>query len=83
MCDRDHLECERWSAGISLLDVWAGVSAFTEGFFRQSSVTVKEHAWIEKSSAAAAVLSHFYGTRGAVMTFTIMTGLDGASIPRW
>ena len=34
LCDRDHLECERWSAGIGLLDVWAGVSAFTEGFFR-------------------------------------------------
>ena len=41
---------------ISLLDVWAGVSSFSEGFSAQSNVAVAEHAWIEKAPAAVHVL---------------------------
>ena len=41
---------------ISLLDVWAGVSSFSEGFSAQSIVAVAEHAWIEKAPAAVHVL---------------------------
>lgn len=41
---------------ISLLDVWAGVSSFSEGFLAQSNVAIAEHAWIEKAPAAVHVL---------------------------
>ena len=45
---------------ISLLDVWAGVSSFAEGFSSQEHVTVSEHAWIENAPAALAVLKAFH-----------------------
>ena len=38
----DNFECD-----ISHLDVWAGMSSFSDGFAKQSHVTVKESAWIE------------------------------------
>jgi site-specific DNA-cytosine methylase len=44
-----------------LLDVWAGVSSFSEGFYRQSHVTVKEFAWIEWAAEAAAALEMAHG----------------------
>ena len=44
---------------ISLLDVWAGVSSFHEGFSQQAYVTVAEAAWIEKEETAQLVLNEF------------------------
>jgi hypothetical protein len=35
------------SPNISLLDVWAGVSSFSEAWELQSHCSVAEHAWIE------------------------------------
>ena len=43
--------------GISLLDVWAGVSSFSDGFAEQAHVPVVEHAWIEKAPEAVALLT--------------------------
>ena len=37
---------------IALLDIWAGASAFTNAFGKQSLVQVMEHAWIEWDAAA-------------------------------
>lgn len=42
---------------ISHLDVWAGVSSFSDAFNKQSHVTVKSRAWIEYAPAAVALLS--------------------------
>ena len=47
---------------ISLLDVWAGVSSFAEGFSKQSIMTLNKHAWIECDSTAALLLEEFYPT---------------------
>ena len=35
---------------VNHLDVWVGVSSFSDGFRRQSHVTVAESAWIEYST---------------------------------
>ena len=48
--------------GISLLDVWAGVSAFSDGFGKQVHVPVLEQAWIENAPAAVALLTAAYAT---------------------
>ena len=47
--------------GISLLDVWAGISAFPDGFASQAHVPVLENAWIENASAAVSLLTACYG----------------------
>ena len=48
------------TTGISLLDVWAGVSAFSDGFSKQAHVPVMETVWIENAPAAIALLSAIY-----------------------
>jgi hypothetical protein len=61
--DEDFMLCDdEPNVAISLLDVWAGVSSFAEGFSKQSIVTVTKHAWIECGSAAALLLEEFYPT---------------------
>ena len=45
--------------GISHLDVWAGVSSFSDAFKRQSDVVVEETAWIEWAPAACMLLQSF------------------------
>ena len=45
--------------GVSHLDVWAGVSSFSDAFAKQSHVTVRESAWIEWAPAAVALLLAF------------------------
>ena len=45
---------------ISLLDVWAGMSSFSDGFTLQAHVPVCEIAWIENAPAAAALLTATY-----------------------
>lgn len=47
-------------AKVSLVDVWAGVSAFSEGFHDQSHVIVEEFAWIENALPAVLVLQAVY-----------------------
>jgi hypothetical protein len=54
---------------ISLLDVWAGVSSFAEGFARQAYVIVNDHAWIESAPAAVSVLNEFYKTAQSCTDF--------------
>ena len=55
-CDgSDTVECD-----ISHVDVWAGVSAFSDGFKRQSYVTVRQRAWVEWSPIAWIILQAFY-----------------------
>ena len=54
--------CDGPNVAISLLDVWAGVSSFVEGFSKQSIVTVTKHAWIECGPAAALLLEELYPT---------------------
>lgn len=57
-----HGECAGDSrVYVDLLDVWAGVSSFADGFSRQQHVAVKEHAWIEWSIVAGSLLSAIYG----------------------
>jgi hypothetical protein len=46
---------------ISLLDVWAGVSSFGQGFDLQSYVTVEDFSWIEKAAVAITVLTELHG----------------------
>ena len=46
--------------GIALLDVWAGVSSFSDGFSKQAHVPVLEQAWIENAPAAVALLTAAY-----------------------
>lgn len=45
---------------IAHVDVWAGVSAFSDGFSRQPYVAVKQRAWIEWSPVAWVLLNAFY-----------------------
>ena len=43
------VDCDKVTLGSddnALLDVWAGVSSFVDGFSRQGYVNVREHAWI-------------------------------------
>ena len=47
-------------AKVSLVDVWAGVSAFSEGFHDQSHVIVEEFSWIENALPAVLVLQAVY-----------------------
>ena len=57
-----HSECAgNAEVFIDLLNVWAGVSSFTDGFAKQQHVAVIEHAWIEWSTVAEALLSAVYG----------------------
>jgi site-specific DNA-cytosine methylase len=65
----DQAECaydvSKFIPTISLLDVWAGVSSFSEGFEAQSSVIVQDFAWVEKSTDAIDVLAERHGpTKG-------------------
>ena len=46
--------------GISLLDVWAGISSFFDGFSSQAHVPVLESAWVENAHAATALLAATY-----------------------
>ena len=46
--------------GLALLDVWAGISSFTDGFMKQAHVPVLEHAWIENAPPAIALLAACY-----------------------
>ena len=55
--------------GISLLDVWAGVSAFSDGFGKQVHVPVLEQAWIENAPAAVALLTATYATAKSCADF--------------
>ena len=58
------VDCDEVTHGtddIALLDVWAGVSSFSDGFSRQDYVNVREHAWIEWSYVAISLLSAVYG----------------------
>ena len=48
------------SVGISLLDVWAGISSFSNGFAAQAHVPVLQRAWIENAPAAIALLAATY-----------------------
>ena len=48
------------SFGISLLDVWAGISSFSDGFAAQAHVPVQQRAWIENAPAAIALLAATY-----------------------
>lgn len=48
------------NVGIALLDVWAGVSSFSDGFSQQAHVPVLEAAWIENAPAAVALLTAVY-----------------------
>ena len=48
------------SFGISLLDVWAGISSFSDGFATQAHVPVLQRAWIENAPAAIALLAAIY-----------------------
>jgi site-specific DNA-cytosine methylase len=45
---------------ITHVDVWAGVSAFSDDFSRQPYVAVKQRAWIEWSPIAWVLLNAFY-----------------------
>lgn len=54
---------------ISLLDVWAGISAFSDAFEAQSHVTVQEQAWIENAPGAIALLSAIYGVSRSCCDF--------------
>ena len=47
---------------IALLDVWAGVSSFTDGFGAQQYVVVRQRGWIEWSDVASLLLSIVYNT---------------------
>jgi hypothetical protein len=59
-----HSECaDNSKICVDLLDVWAGVSSFADGFRRQQHVAVEEHAWIERSTVAGALLSAVYGAK--------------------
>ena len=42
---------------ISLLDVWAGISSFFDGFSSQAHMPVLESAWVENTHAATALLA--------------------------
>ena len=55
--------------GISLLDVWADVSAFSDGFGKQVHVPVLEQAWIENAPAAVALLTATYATAKSCADF--------------
>ena len=52
--------CSMAATGIALLDVWAGVSSFSDGFKAQVHVPVLENGWIENSTTAAALLAAAY-----------------------
>ena len=70
--DEEFLLCDdEPDVAISLLDVWAGVSSFAEGFSKQSIVTVTKHAWIECGPAAALCLKNSILPIYAPMTFTM------------
>ena len=53
------VECDVVAPGISHLDVWAGLSSFSDAFKEQSNVIVKEEAWIEWAPVACVLLQHF------------------------
>ena len=48
------------SFGISLLDVWAGISSFSDGFAAQAHVPVQQRVWIENAPADIALLAATY-----------------------
>ena len=53
------VECDVVAPDISHLDVWAGVSSFSDAFKEQSNMIVKEEAWIEWAPVACVLLQHF------------------------
>ena len=59
LCAAEHVQAAT-AVGISLLDVWAGVSSFSDGFANQAHVPVLERGWIECAPAAVALLSAVY-----------------------
>ena len=56
-------------APFSLLDVWAGISAFADGFSHQSACRLVEHAWIEWCPVAQGLLRRLYPTKQACSDF--------------
>ena len=54
---------------ISLLDVWAGVPSFAEGFKSQTHVSVASFAWIERAAAAVYVLQAIYNAAYSCLDF--------------
>ena len=53
------VECDVTPPGVSHLDVWAGVSSFSDALKKQSYVTVREEAWIEWAPVACVLLQYF------------------------
>ena len=55
-----HQPPDHQSSSFNLIDVWAGISSFTDAFQAIPNVVIRSHFWIENDPTAVSSLEHNY-----------------------